>query len=225
MSSTDGFREPDVGCGGSSPSSDRQPPSTDDHDRRTDVGCGSTPSSDRQPPSTDDHDRRPDVGCSSTPSSDRQPPSTDDRERRSDDWRRGSSLTDVLDGAEVTADRRVARPCAELLLRRRARRPPRGRSTHGCDRESQISVSDVRHDARSAPDAARAAGAGEPNLGWNQRRTRSSGGRGLILDHGDDRVGLRGRRVIFTPNGARASATALTTAGGAPMAPPSPTPL
>ena len=30
---------------------------------------------------------------------------------------------------------------------------------------------------------------------------------------------------MVTPNGASASATALTTAGGAPMAPPSPTPL
>ena len=42
-----------------------------------------------------------------------------------------------------------------------------------------------------------------------------------------DRVvaGLRGRRVMVTPSGDRASATALTTAAGAPMAPPSPTPL
>src|SRR5207237_8003492 len=37
--------------------------------------------------------------------------------------------------------------------------------------------------------------------------------------------GPSGRRVIVTPNGERASATAFTTAGGAPMAPPSPTPL
>src|SRR5205085_1487259 len=37
--------------------------------------------------------------------------------------------------------------------------------------------------------------------------------------------GVSGRRVTVTPNGARASATALMTAGGAPMAPPSPTPL
>ena len=39
------------------------------------------------------------------------------------------------------------------------------------------------------------------------------------------RDGVSGRRVTVTPNGASASATALTTAGGAPMAPPSPTPL
>src|SRR5689334_13171873 len=37
--------------------------------------------------------------------------------------------------------------------------------------------------------------------------------------------GVTGSRVMVTPNGARASATAFTTAGGAPMAPPSPTPL
>src|SRR4029079_18291842 len=39
------------------------------------------------------------------------------------------------------------------------------------------------------------------------------------------RWGDSGRRVNSTPNGASASATALTTAGGAPIAPPSPTPL
>ena len=39
------------------------------------------------------------------------------------------------------------------------------------------------------------------------------------------RDGVSGKRVIVTPNGASASATALTTAGGAPIAPPSPTPL
>lgn len=39
------------------------------------------------------------------------------------------------------------------------------------------------------------------------------------------RAGVRGRRVRATPSGASASLTALTTAGGAPMAPPSPTPL
>jgi anaerobic selenocysteine-containing dehydrogenase len=38
-------------------------------------------------------------------------------------------------------------------------------------------------------------------------------------------VGVTGRRVISTPNGASASATEFTTAGGAPIAPPSPTPL
>ena len=38
-------------------------------------------------------------------------------------------------------------------------------------------------------------------------------------------AGVSGSRVIVTPNGASASATALTTAGGAPIAPPSPTPL
>src|SRR6478672_10502551 len=37
--------------------------------------------------------------------------------------------------------------------------------------------------------------------------------------------GVTGSLVMVTPNGARASATAFTTAGGAPMAPPSPTPL
>ena len=36
---------------------------------------------------------------------------------------------------------------------------------------------------------------------------------------------VSGRRVTVTPNGESASATALTTAGGAPIAPPSPTPL
>ena len=39
------------------------------------------------------------------------------------------------------------------------------------------------------------------------------------------RWGESGSRVNVTPNGASASATALTTAGGAPIAPPSPTPL
>ena len=39
------------------------------------------------------------------------------------------------------------------------------------------------------------------------------------------RDGLSGSRVTVTPNGESASATALTTAGGAPIAPPSPTPL
>ena len=39
------------------------------------------------------------------------------------------------------------------------------------------------------------------------------------------RDGVSGSRVTVTPNGASASATALTTAGGAPIAPPSPTPL
>ncbi len=38
-------------------------------------------------------------------------------------------------------------------------------------------------------------------------------------------AGVSGSLVIVTPNGASASATALTTAGGAPIAPPSPTPL
>ena len=38
-------------------------------------------------------------------------------------------------------------------------------------------------------------------------------------------AGVSGRRVISTPNGASASPIAFTTAGGAPMAPPSPTPL
>ena len=38
------------------------------------------------------------------------------------------------------------------------------------------------------------------------------------------RAGDSGRRVTVTPNTDRASATALTTAGGAPMAPPSPAP-
>ena len=38
-------------------------------------------------------------------------------------------------------------------------------------------------------------------------------------------LGPSGSRVTVTPNGASASATAFTTAGGAPMAPPSPTPL
>ena len=37
--------------------------------------------------------------------------------------------------------------------------------------------------------------------------------------------GVTGSRVMSTPNGDSASATALTTAGGAPIAPPSPTPL
>ena len=37
--------------------------------------------------------------------------------------------------------------------------------------------------------------------------------------------GVSGRRVTVTPNGESASATALTTHGGAPIAPPSPTPL
>jgi hypothetical protein len=37
--------------------------------------------------------------------------------------------------------------------------------------------------------------------------------------------GPSGGPVIVTPKGEMASATALTTAGGAPMAPPSPTPL
>ena len=37
--------------------------------------------------------------------------------------------------------------------------------------------------------------------------------------------GDRGKPVMVTPKGESASATALTTAGGAPMAPPSPTPL
>ena len=37
--------------------------------------------------------------------------------------------------------------------------------------------------------------------------------------------GVTGSLVMSTPKGERASATALTTAGGAPMAPPSPTPL
>ena len=37
--------------------------------------------------------------------------------------------------------------------------------------------------------------------------------------------GVSGNRVMVTPMGARASLTAFTTAGGAPMAPPSPTPL
>src|SRR5439155_19965781 len=36
--------------------------------------------------------------------------------------------------------------------------------------------------------------------------------------------GTSGRRVISTPNGDSASAIALTTAGGAPIAPPSPSP-
>src|SRR5262249_40991078 len=39
------------------------------------------------------------------------------------------------------------------------------------------------------------------------------------------RCGESGRRVTTTPSGASASATAFTTAGGAPIAPPSPTPL
>src|SRR5690606_8626099 len=39
------------------------------------------------------------------------------------------------------------------------------------------------------------------------------------------RAGERGSRSICTPNGASASATALSTAGVEPMAPPSPTPL
>ena len=39
------------------------------------------------------------------------------------------------------------------------------------------------------------------------------------------RAGVSGRRVRVTPSGASAPLTALTTAGGAPMAPPSPTPL
>ena len=39
------------------------------------------------------------------------------------------------------------------------------------------------------------------------------------------RSGESGKVVTVTSNGVRASATALTTAGGAPIAPPSPTPL
>ena len=38
-------------------------------------------------------------------------------------------------------------------------------------------------------------------------------------------AGESGSLVTITPNGASASATALTTAGGEPIAPPSPTPL
>jgi hypothetical protein len=39
------------------------------------------------------------------------------------------------------------------------------------------------------------------------------------------RCGVAGNSSIETPNGERASLTALTTAAGAPMAPPSPSPF
>ena len=45
------------------------------------------------------------------------------------------------------------------------------------------------------------------------------------FDQVDDHRGRQRQQVISTPNGANASATALTTAAGAPIAPPSPTPL
>src|SRR3546814_740272 len=49
---------------------------------------------------------------------------------------------------------------------------------------------------------------------------------GLVLSMAERiRSGVRGSSVTLTPNGESASLTAFTTAGGAPIAPPSPTPL
>ena len=129
-------------------------------------------------------------------------------------------------------------------LRRRRRRPRRRRPQQV--RRARRPVARARQDprARGLLVALHGRSRGQRVLplpdgsGHEQRRTaapltrarRDASGHAQVVARARSiasrmRAGVSGRRVRVTPSGASASLTALTTAGGAPMAPPSPTPL
>ena len=131
---------------------------------------------------------------------------------------------DLLDGRvlEATFGEELERGLLDLLDRRQGVR----RVPHGSRARRAMACTPPLETSTRFPVRPRTIARGrrrQPSLRHGcltcHARPRASRSRRRIL------AGESGRRVRATPNGESASFTALTTAGGAPMAPPSPTPL